>query len=156
MKIKVPEKLKNALKSKYLLPILIAVCALLLLLPQSGDESTDSAQEVRDSGFSVESEEERLEDTLSRISGVGKVRVLLSQEDSGESVYAESGDEVLVVSAGSGTQQPVERYTRAVQYRGAVIVCQGADSAQVRLSITQAVMAYTGLSSDKISVFSMD
>ena len=35
---------------------------------------------------------------------------------------------------------------------GAVVVCDGADSARLRLEITQAVSALTGLSSDKIAV----
>ena len=39
--------------------------------------------------------------------------------------------------------------------KGAVVVCDGADSAVVRLEVTDAVMAYTGLGGDKISVMKM-
>lgn len=38
---------------------------------------------------------------------------------------------------------------------GAVVVCSGGDSARVRLDVTNAVMAYTGLGSDKISIMKM-
>ena len=38
---------------------------------------------------------------------------------------------------------------------GAVIVCSGADDARVRLDVTNAVAAYTGLGSDKITVMKM-
>lgn len=38
---------------------------------------------------------------------------------------------------------------------GAVVVCQGADQSSVRLDVTNAVAAYTGLGSDKISVIKM-
>ena len=38
---------------------------------------------------------------------------------------------------------------------GAVVVCQGADQPAVRLDVTNAVAAYTGLGSDKISVIKM-
>ena len=38
---------------------------------------------------------------------------------------------------------------------GAVIVCQGADDPEVRLNVTNAVAAYTGLGSDKITVMKM-
>lgn len=38
---------------------------------------------------------------------------------------------------------------------GAVVVCRGCDSAKVRLDVTNAVMAYTGLGSDKITVMKM-
>ena len=40
-------------------------------------------------------------------------------------------------------------------YQGAVILCQGADSASVRLAIIQAVASATGLTSDKITVLKM-
>jgi len=40
-------------------------------------------------------------------------------------------------------------------YLGAVIVCQGADSASVRLAIVSAVGSVTGLSTDKITVLKM-
>ncbi len=39
--------------------------------------------------------------------------------------------------------------------RGAVVVCAGAENAQVRLAVTNAVSAYTGLGSDKITVMKM-
>ena len=38
---------------------------------------------------------------------------------------------------------------------GCVVVCQGADSPAVVLAVTSAVAAYTGLGSDKISVYPM-
>ena len=41
------------------------------------------------------------------------------------------------------------------KYRGAIILCQGADSATVRLSIVDAVSKVTGLPSHCISVLKM-
>ena len=38
---------------------------------------------------------------------------------------------------------------------GAVVVCDGAELATVRLNVTNAVTSYTGLGSDKISVMKM-
>ncbi|MCD8099251.1 MAG: hypothetical protein LUE06_01535 [Oscillospiraceae bacterium] len=38
---------------------------------------------------------------------------------------------------------------------GAVVVCDGADSAAVRYAVTGAVGAYTGLGSDKITIIKM-
>ena len=40
----------------------------------------------------------------------------------------------------------------AQRWTGAVIVCEGGESAAVRLRLTQAVRALTGLSADKIAV----
>lgn len=42
-----------------------------------------------------------------------------------------------------------------LSHEGAVIVCEGASSAQVRLDVTNAVSSYTGLGSDKITVMKM-
>lgn len=38
---------------------------------------------------------------------------------------------------------------------GAVVVCEGADSAGVCLRITQALRCYTGLGADKVQIFKM-
>ena len=40
-------------------------------------------------------------------------------------------------------------------YKGAVVVCQGADSAVVRLHVVEAVKSVTGLASDCITVLKM-
>ena len=37
-------------------------------------------------------------------------------------------------------------------YRGALVVCQGADRAEVRLAVTEAVTALTGLTADRVTV----
>ena len=41
-------------------------------------------------------------------------------------------------------------------YRGALVVCQGGDQAAVRLAVTEAVMALTGLPADRITVVQWD
>ncbi len=142
-------------KSKYLIPVLLAALALLLLLPRSSEsDSGGSSQPV--SSFDIEAEQERLERTLELISGAGKVRVLLSVSATGEHVFAENGDELAVISIGSGQEQAVELYARSVEYLGAVIVCEGADKAEVRLALTKAVASFTGLGSDKITILDME
>ena len=49
----------------------------------------------------------------------------------------------------------MERKTIYPQYLGAVVVCEGAASPQVRLDVLQAVAQFTGLSTDKISVLKL-
>ena len=41
------------------------------------------------------------------------------------------------------------------QYLGAIVICQGADSAAVRLAVVEAVSKYTGLGADQIAVLKM-
>ena len=51
-----------------------------------------------------------------------------------------AGDEAVVVCR----QYPT--------YRGALVVCQGGDRAEVRLAVTEAVSVLTGLSADRVTV----
>ena len=53
------------------------------------------------------------------------------------------------------SQTGLVRQVNPPTYLGAVIVCQGADSASVRLAIVEAVGSVTGLSTDKITVLKM-
>ena len=51
--------------------------------------------------------------------------------------------------------QDVGRAQVLLSKNGAVVVCDGAELATVRLDVTNAVIAYTGLGSDRISVMKM-
>ncbi len=68
-------------------------------------------------------EEKRLCAVLSKIDGVGEVYALLSEEPN-----------------------------RRGEYTGAVVVCSGARSSDIRLRVIQAVSAFTGLGSNRIIV----
>ena len=95
--------------------------------------------------------------------GVGRVELMLTTSGSEEIFYQTdtrvSGDtceETTVFSSAQSTQKtPVVTKTKSAPYLGAVVVCDGADSATVRLRVMQAVSALTGLGSDKISVIKM-
>ncbi|MDR1132156.1 MAG: stage III sporulation protein AG [Oscillospiraceae bacterium] len=147
---------RGILKNKYAL-VVLAVGLVLLLWP-SGSKNAESGggtDELAPPVFSVTQEEARLENQLSRIAGAGKVAVLLSVKGSASRALVEGENGALVVSE-NGRERVVELYYVNPEYRGAVIVCAGADSAGVRLKITKAVADFTGLGSDKISVVSME
>ena len=58
----------------------------------------------------------------------------------------------VTVGRGSGTQEVVPLQTLAPEFRGALVVCPGGGDARVRLMLTQAVSALTGLGTDRISI----
>ena len=107
-----------------------------------------------------------MEETLGRVSGVGRVKVLLTEEDDGERNLAEDislntrgetedysrESRTVLIDAGSGTDTAIVTRTRRPAYRGALIVCEGGDRASVRLAVTRAVSALTGLSAGRIAV----
>ena len=72
-------------------------------------------------------------------------------EATGVSLEAESGKLEALLSQ----IQDVGRAQVLLSKNGAVVVCDGAELATVRLDVTNAVISYTGLGSDKISVMKM-
>lgn len=156
----------NALgRYKYVVLVML-VGLVLLMLPDAKDdggvqtESLSTAEE----DFSVEALEKKLEETLSEIDGAGEVRVMLtvqsgmkrvlaqdkSMEQEGDSVQQEI--ENVVISAGSGTQETVLVQQIYPQFQGALVVAAGGGDPTVKLKLTEAVAALTGLGADKISI----
>jgi stage III sporulation protein AG len=148
--------LGKLLKNKYVLLILL-IGLVLILLPggKTGDPPTAEVSGLSAPEFSLAEEERRLGAALADIDGVGQVSVLLSLKSTSKRILAASGGEALVVNQGSGTQSAVELSFVYPEYLGAAVVCSGADSASVRLTVVGAVQSFTGLPSNKISVIKM-
>ena len=159
------EKLRLALgKCEYVLLVGL-VGAVLLLLPtgeKTGQTAPAAASET--DLFQVESMERRLETALSRVEGAGEVTVVLTLKDGPRQVLAQDGSasegdsqttretSTVMASKGSGTQEPVALQELGPCYRGALVVAPGAGDPQVRLALSEAVSALTGLGADKISI----
>ena len=153
-KVKKQVKLLDIFKNKYAL-VVLGLGLLLVLLPSSNKTKETGVSELTAPAFSITDEESRLENQLSKIKGAGRVSVLLSVQGSASRELAESEEGTLVVSE-NGKERVVELYYVNPEYMGAIIVCDGANSADVRLAITQAVSDFTGLGSDKIAVINME
>ena len=142
-----------AAKYKYVLIILLAGLILLLLPTGSRTKAKAAAVSEQTQPQTIQAEEQRLTTLLQQINGAGQVQVLLSYRCSAERELAtDDSGEPTIISAGGGAQEAVELKTVSPQYLGAVVVCDGADSPQVQLAVTQAVAQFTGLSTDHISV----
>ena len=109
-----------------------------------------------------------LNDKLAAIEGVGRVELMLSLDQTEEAVYAvntrqtnsDAGgqsfeSDLTVVSDGSYGETPVTVKNLLPTFRGAVVLCDGADDAAVRLAVTQAVSTVCGIGSDKVTVLKM-
>ena len=103
-------------------------------------------------GFDLSNEERRLSETLSAIKGAGTCRVLLSVGATEETELAEAGEAPLVLSGGSGGERTVTVRSVYPVYQGAVIVSTGASDPVVKYELLNAVMTYTGLRSDQITI----
>lgn len=136
----------------------------LMLLPQSkaaeeGDKETPVPETVAE-----ESLQEQLEQLLSIVQGAGKVRVLLTEAAGERVIYQTDGEEnsqntrrtdTVILSDSGRDESGLVQQILPPTYQGAVILCQGADSAAVRLALIEAVSNATGLTSDRISVLKM-
>ena len=158
------EKLEQLWK-KYRLALVVLLAGLLLLsLPKTQKETDEPGEKNDYDTFSLVQTEQRMEEILSRIEGTGKLALMLTLKSGSQLQLAEDMDqtkygdgerlkkETVTISHGSGQEEVVITQQRYPVYQGAVVVCQGADRASVRLAVTEAVAALTGLSSDKITV----
>ena len=123
--------------------------------------------------------EQKLEDILSKINGVGKVSVLITYSQSSEIVamYNETSkssfteeedseggtrkiDETdstkeIIYTQENGINVPVTQKVVNPTTEGAIITAGGANNATIKTNIIQAVEAVTGLATHKIQVFEM-
>lgn len=157
------QRWKEALKKYQYVLLVIAVGAALLFLPTGNRSSPQPEEPSREEGaaFDLEAFEEKLERALSQIEGAGEAKVILTLDGGSRQVLARNQDRdgegggsntVVTVGRGSGQQDVVPLQTVAPEFRGALVVCPGAGSAQVRLRLIEAVSALTGLGADRISV----
>ena len=163
--------------NKYKYAALVALIgAGLLLWPGLGEREADSrsrqknpssAQTAQD-GWDLQTVQTEMEEILAAMDGVGQVKVMLTVDSDGERQLAQDTEleysgptaspedysrrsETVLVKGGSGAETVTVRQTYPT-YRGALVVCQGGDRAEVRLAVTEAVAALTGLTSDRVTV----
>ncbi len=142
-------------------------------------ENSNSVVQVSTDSFYDENEE-KLANILSNIEGVGKVKVLLTYSQTSTSIplynenlresntietdssggsrtvaESDSEKEVIYKEDSSGNREPVTQSVISPQIEGAIITAEGADNAEVKSAIVQAVEAATGLATHKIQVFKM-
>ena len=149
--------IRSVKKYQYVLwAVLLGV--FLMLLPQKKEEPEREIPAQTEAALTLE---EELSVILSKISGVGKAEVLLTELSGSSTIYQTdtaqnqgNSDTVIVMDRNREEQGLVKQVLPPV-YKGAIVVCQGADSAGVRLKVVDAVKSVTGLSSDCITVLKM-
>ena len=133
---------------------------------------TQSSTEIEEIGGYYESLITELEEILSKISGVGKVEVMITYSESSSisPLYNESTSSSVSTSSDGTTTETtseskeiftdssdeavIEKYIMPT-IEGAIIIAEGADDLTVKANIVSAVEAATGLLSHKIQVFKM-
>ena len=146
---------------KGLLAAALGLGVLLLLLPRIGTKSQE-APGATEPPFSLEAEESRIARALSKVAGAGQVTVILTLETGPQREYARNTEDSRQSGGGESRTAAKSEVARSQdealtiqygypKYRGALVIVQG-DGSTLKLEITQAVSALTGLGSDRITV----
>lgn len=151
-----------ALSDKYKYALLVLLVGLILLLIPSNQSKPKKAEPILSATVNEEVlTQEALAQILQTVEGAGKVKVLLSMGAGEQTIYQtdtdnnSSANNTVIVTDSERNESGLIQQINPAAYKGAVIVCQGADSPAVRLSITQAVSKITGLGTDAICVLKM-
>lgn len=157
------DKTKRMLK-KYRFPALILLIGIALMMIPKQNEEKHSVPVETDVQTPIDVV---LADILSKIEGAGEVEVLLSIEEGEKRIYQTDEDlshtdsnttskiTTITITGADRNETGLIKQINPPKYLGAIVICQGADSARVRLSIVDAVSKLTGLGADSISVLKM-
>ena len=138
--------------------------------PKKSEPATEQPEQQQNTQQSEQQLQQRLEEIISQIDGVGECSVMLTFEESERSVYAvedsvsqeqdrqtnsgssSSQKKLVLIEDGEGGNQPVLEKTVRPQVNGVVVVCQGAKSMTVCQQVTEAVTTVLGIRSTQVCV----
>ncbi|MBQ3554517.1 MAG: hypothetical protein IJA08_07525 [Clostridia bacterium] len=169
------EKYLEPLMNTKLLAIILLVGIVFLILPGffgEKEESLPAKNIAIDSRAYVKELEQRLSDILSTIQGAGKISVMITLDDEGETVYAQDvssdrkpianaeangesrADEkklVLKSDAGGG-QSPISVVKTMPKVSGVLVTAQGADDERVKSDLIQAIKSVLDVKTHRVAV----
>lgn len=152
---------------KYRYVALVLLAGLVLMALPEGEDAQENTMQAKEETVCQENLEDALSQILSQIEGAGKVKVLLTEAAGEEILYQTDQDisqseqgrddrrETVLVTDTQRSQEGLIRQVNPPQYQGAIVLCQGAGSPAVKLSIAEAVSDATGLTFDRITVLKM-
>lgn len=172
-------KFDNFFRSRKKFNIIFAigiVGILLISLSEVDFSSKKTTESTNMDEISIESYIEKIENKtkkiIGQIDGAGKCEVMITAEISSEKDYAtndnikqetenkdnenilknDSEKEVVMIENSSGKKQALIQKIYEPKIRGVLVLCEGADNAEINEKITNAVRALLNVSSNKISV----
>ena len=153
-------------KYKYVALVLLIGIACMMIPSMSKTKTNNASLSIVES-HEEDNLEQQLTVILQQTAGVGDARVLLTRGEGEETIYQtdtekssnETNNSVrantVTITDSDRAQTGLIRQVNPATYLGAIVVCQGADDPQVRLSIVDAVSKATGLKANCISVLKM-
>ncbi|MCI8490651.1 MAG: stage III sporulation protein AG [Lachnospiraceae bacterium] len=174
-------------KSQWMILALTGVLLMVIALPAerkqeeegTGTDTKETMEAVTNQGDYVEELERKLQDTLAKIDGAGRVEVMITLEDSGESIVekdtvSETSALQETDSAGGNRSEKNTQTSRSTVYQegsdktpfvgkemtpkiaGVLVVAQGGENTAVKQNISEAVMALFQIEVNRIKVVKMN
>lgn len=159
------QKTGDFLKKNRYVALVLLIGIVLMCLP-SGKKKGAEQEHIALTADEV-SIEERLGQILSQVDGAGEVQVFLTVASGEQTIYQTNDTlsqnegstntqiDTVTITDSDRNETGLVRQVNPPQFQGAIIVCTGADSPEVRLAVVDAVSKATGLGSDKISILKM-
>jgi len=162
---------KDQLFILVLLGLLLAVIA----IPAEGDKkvSQDTKKEENSGADTLEAEpvtdyesrmEQKLQELLARVEGVGKVRVMLTFEGTGEKKVEKdrsistdaSQEETVYEEYGSSERTPYVTFETNPKVEGVLVIAEGGGNSRIKQEILEAAQALFGIEAHKIKIMKME
>ncbi len=175
------QKLKNVKHIEIILVVVLACLVLLIWFSDFGGSkkstSVEKVSSINSTERYAELLESRLESALSKISGAGNVKVMITFDGVTELVLASTKDEKINSTSNSsqnGTTNKTENKTVSTEpvlitengstnpivlmeilpdIKGVIVVAQGADNIRVKLDLLKAVQALLSVQSSQVEIF---
>lgn len=159
---------KDQLLILMLTGLLLAVIAVPVEREQAGrgqPEETDSEEAIEQPETDYGSRmEQRLQELLEQVEGVGRVQVMLTFEGSGERRVEkdvtvrpeESREETVYEEKSSSERTPYVTSETNPRVEGILVIAEGGDNSRVRGEILEAAQALFGIDAHKIKIMKME
>lgn len=155
---------RTGLSGRSLTYIIIAICAILLLIVlnsfESGGEQPKESAQTESAAICKEGYEKRLHDELenviSQIQGVGRVSIMITFEGTYSNEYQADTDISETDEASKtviiGNKEALIRSVKNPEVAGVLVVCEGGDSLKVKEKVINAVSTVLNISSSRVYV----
>ena len=158
--LKAPKKAKKVKKEYLIIAVLVAVVFAIFL---SGSSVLSSFSKDKGASEDYASQiENRLENLLSQVDGVGKVKVFVSTDGSASDVVLKEVEEELVDGVKNTIEsvimvggKPYITKTENPKIVGIAVVCQGADNLSVKVTLTEIITTTLSVDAECVRIIKM-
>lgn len=171
-------------KDQLLILVLLGLLLAVIAIPVDTDKKEEKSSEASDEGDRVKGNdsfgnsasstegnenyesrmEQKLEELLGNVEGVGEVRVMLTFEGTGEKQVEkdktitadESSEETVYEEYGSSERTPYVTSETNPKVEGVLVIAQGGGNSRIKQEILEAAQALFGIEAHKIKIMKME